>query len=76
MELLGKVERDCSLSIQRVVNFGADFGEERGGGGGGGGGGGCGRVCVNWCQLAFEGRSLILLIFSLLCHLYRSGSLQ
>lgn len=25
VELLGKVERDCSLSIQRVVNFGADF---------------------------------------------------
>jgi hypothetical protein len=27
VELLGKVEQDCSLSIQRVVNFGADFGK-------------------------------------------------
>ena len=27
VELLGKVEQDRSLSIQRVVNFGADFGE-------------------------------------------------
>lgn len=27
VELLGKVEKDCSLSIVRVVNFGADFGK-------------------------------------------------
>ena len=27
VELVGKVEMDCSVSIQRVVNFGADFGK-------------------------------------------------
>ena len=27
IELVGKVERDCSLSIERVVNFGVDFGK-------------------------------------------------
>ena len=28
VELLGKVEHDCSLTVQRVVNFGVDFGED------------------------------------------------
>lgn len=27
VELVGKVERDCSLSIHRAVNFGPDFGK-------------------------------------------------
>ncbi len=27
VELLGKVERDCTITIQRIVNFGTDFGK-------------------------------------------------
>jgi len=26
VELVGRVEQDCSLSVEKFVNFGADFG--------------------------------------------------
>ena len=27
MEIIGRVERDCSLSCQRIIPYGVDFGE-------------------------------------------------